>query len=503
MKYSRRTHIITLLLIFLISCQAKTPSANNSSKVSVPETVLTGALTQVSPTFFPPTPTPDPKNISPNNVEQLSLQSINLGSSIETRYSWDGKLLYISSTAGIYSLDTTSYKEIHQVSSIPRGTLSPNGKLILSGNGASVFSSIGDQKLYDLQAIPGVPEKSHLRAPIFSDNGSLVAQQYYAAGNWFAIWLLNDGKLINVFHGDDIEFSADSRLAAVLVHEPDQVYDEQDNAYRSIVRDHVFLYDLQTGKLVKDWMATRPIFLSDNSLAMEADGYVQILDSKTYRARHAFAGSFAAFSPDEQIVATISNDHINIFQVSDGKLLYQLDEKIYNIYKADLEFSADGQFLAATTVLWQGPDSQRHNLSLWRIENVKLIKSLLPKSLMFSPDGQTMLLGNQMLRISDGSLIAELPSVFIGRVDNLAFTPDGQQIIVQNYKDLYLYSVNEEKQLWLPQVANPEIYLPILQAASPAPDFEFDIAWNEIPAQIIHSPDGRYSGKDRTRSCNH
>jgi WD40 repeat protein len=94
-----------------------------------------------------------------------------------------------------------------------------------------------------------------------------------------------------------------------------------------------------------------------------------------------------------------------------------------------------------------------------------------------SPDYQAVLTGSQVLRISGGSLIADLDTYFIDSVANLAFTPDGGQIVVAtSYKDLYLYPVDGDP-LRPPQVADPQTYIPLLQAAvsHPYPDDQVEV----------------------------
>jgi len=435
MKLSLFTKATILLAILLAACQTGTPRVVSSPITSIPETSREGTLTQVSATPVFPTSTPEPEKVSP------VLRLINLGETIgSARYSTDGKWLYVSSTTGVYGYDTTSYRDIRQISSIPRGKLSPDGKIIVTWNGTSLYAVDTDQKHIELERLPGFA----LTDKFFSADSSLIAQHYYdGTGNWFAIWRTADGKLINTFKAQYMQISTDNHLVAVQQNVQEIAGQES--------KPHVFLYDLLTGKKLGDWHGERPTFLSDNSLVMEADGYVYIFDSQNHAMRHRFAGRFAVFSSDEQIVAILSNDFINLYSVTDGKLFRKL--------KVDLS----------------------------------RISKLSPSGFLFSPDDQQILVHNQVLRTSDGSLVAELPPAFISSVTNLAFTPDGQQIIVASYDNLYLYPVAGEA-IWIPEAGDPETYLPILKAASPRSIY--GLSFNDLPVEEIHSPDGKFLAKN-------
>jgi WD40 repeat protein len=96
-------------------------------------------------------------------------------------------------------------------------------------------------------------------------------------------------------------------------------------------------------------------------------------------------------------------------------------------------------------------------------------------------------MGSRVLRTSDESLVTDLETYFLGSITNLAFTPDGRQIIVATgYKHLYLYPV-ESTSLNSPQVADPKTYIPILAAAvsHPYPDDQIEVT----------SPDHRFMAR--------
>lgn len=470
---------IFLLATLLVACQAETPAA-----VNTPTIVASAPLAAKTVT-----PTPNFDKISP------ILRRINLGKSIDQprysrdgkwlRYSRDGKWLYVSSTTGIYAYDVaTSYQEIRQISSLPMGELSPDGKIIVTANGASLYDAESGQKLLDLEQLP----EFVLTSSVFSPDSALIAQHYNngeGSGNWFTVWRTADGKPVKTFEADFVKFSPDSHfLAAVL--------ERQDTPGGDLVT-HLILYDLQTSLQLGAWFGESPAFLSDNSLVMEtSDGSVRIYDPKTHALRHKFAGKFAVFSADEQTVATLFHDQINLYRVADGKLLRKFDAGLHTIDNAELAFNMDEQIIAGFTTDNVCCGGSISDLSIWRTKDGSLIKKLKPDRFLFSPDGQIILTGNQILRASDAVSVGELPAAFINSVNHLAFTPDGQQIIVGSYQDVYLYPV-AGKSIWLPKAGDSAKYLPILNAAS---HFVYGLPLDESKVEEIHSPNGKFLAKN-------
>src|SRR5687767_1150084 len=114
MRFSLFTKTTILLLIFLISCQAETPT-------NMPSPTATATITSS------PTSTPDPEIISPENASQLVGKFINMGTAYESPiYSPDGKWLYQASTVGTFAYDTVSYQDVHLLESSPLATPSPS-----------------------------------------------------------------------------------------------------------------------------------------------------------------------------------------------------------------------------------------------------------------------------------------------------------------------------------------------------------------------------------------
>jgi WD40 repeat protein len=456
MKFSLFIKTTTLLLIFLVSCQAGTHTTIPSPTATVTTTL------SPTPTL---TPTPDPEIISPENASQLVLKFMNMGTAIgEPTYSPDGKWLYQESTVGTYAFDTVSYQDVHLLASSPVATPSPS---------VGIFS--------ELELLPEYAVQPNAKEAIFSPDTSLIAGYFHS--EFTAVWRLADGKLINRFEGYPMEISADNRLITIGWRE----------SYETYTRYYIDLYDLQTGEQLGRWSVRQTFFLSDNRLAVESsDGYTRIFDPILRKVPHAFAGWYAAFSPDEQNIAVLYGNQIHIYQVSDGKLLRRFDSGLPSTDAANLLFSANGEILAGFTTEYYCCAGYSNRLFVWQVSDGRLLADLSrPETLGYSadppfslsPDGQMIVINSRVIQISNGSLIKDLKTYFINAVTNLAFTADGQKIIVlDTYGQVHLYPV-DDGMLSIPQDADRETYLPFLQPASgissedvidvPSPDGEF------------------------------
>jgi WD40 repeat protein len=383
------------------------------------------------------------------------MKSMSMGASFgNAAYSPDGEWLYVPTYTGMYAYDTTSYQNVHLVSGILAGAFSPSGKILMrEGN---LFLMEGMQQLPALELVPMGTNPYASSRTFFSPDESLIAHRSDLPGqdahNVIAVWRLRDGKLINTFEAGDGAISADNSLIAIGRAEQDGI---------------VYLYDLQTGEELGRWPGRWPVFLSDNSLAVGANGYTRILDPVHHKTRRGFAGMQAVFSPDEQAVALWDRQYINVYRVSDGTLLSRFELELTRIEDISMRFSPDGQMLAGYTGQRECCSGYSANLSLWRVSDGTLIKKLRPSgNFVFSPDSQTITVaGREVLRTSDGSLIADLQqSCETSSGPNLIFTPDGQQIIVDCYT-VYLYPVNGGSP-WVGQKVDRETYLPLLKDAS-------------------------------------
>ena len=124
-----------------------------------------------------------------------------------------------------------------------------------------------------------------------------------------------------------------------------------------------------------------------------------------------------AFSPDGSLLAAITNGVISIFQLSDGKLRYQV-----NGYS--LAFTADGKTMA---VAFGNYDNAR--ITLYNSSDAKILKDFASDggSLAFSPDGKLLAVGGSsllLLQTSDGKVLKSLENP--APYGPLVFSPDGK-----------------------------------------------------------------------------
>jgi hypothetical protein len=436
MKFPLFSRTVVVPLILLVACQTQTPPV-----IPAP-TVTATIIPSPSPS---PTATPDPEIISPENASQLVLKFMNMGTARSfPTFSSDGKWLYQKSTAGTYAFDTISYQDVHLLATTPTELLLPD---------AQTFSR--------LEALPGFMLHDQ---SIFSPDRSLIAG--YSRSDLTTVWGLADGKIINQFDGRPNEISPDNRLITIGWSE----------SYDTYTRYYVDLYDLQTGKQLGSWGSRRAFFLSDNRLVVESsDGYTRIFDPATRKVSHGFPGWYAAFSPDEQNVAVLHGNQIRVYQVSDGKLVRMFDSGLPSTDTATLLFNGDGEILAGLTTEYYCCAGLSSRLFLWQISDGHLLADLSRSETLgqwgkppisLSPDGQTIVIGTRVIRVSDGSLIKDLGQYFIDAVDNIAFTTDGQKVIVLDvYGKVHLYAVDSGMPS-VPQDADRETYLPLIQPAS-------------------------------------
>lgn len=448
------------LIILMTSCSSPTPSPQ-VNQTQVMEAAVSAALTQAIKTQMAPTPTPtpDPEVISLANANQLVLKLMSMGGmSGPVAYSPDGKWLYLPTNTGVYAYDTTSYKNVHLAFSSPGGTFSPNGTIFMRGN--DLFLTEGMQQLPALDLLPVGASPYDRSKTFFSPDESFFARYFsqpqtlngIETQRRIAVWRVRDGKLINTFEAGDMAISADNRLIAIGRVEHGQ--------------STVYLYDLQTGEKLGHWPGGHPAFLSDNSLVVGANGYTRILDPVHHKTRRGFGGTRAVFSPDERSVALWDRHYINVYQVADGRLISRFELELPRIEEIIMHFSPDGQVLAGYTLQRECCAGYSSNLSLWRVSDGNLIKKLRPSAeFVFSPDSQAIMVGaREVSRTSDGSLVADISQSCDTSYNNLAFTPDGQQVILDCYV-LYLYPVRGGSP-WTPEKVDRETYRSTLDAVS-------------------------------------
>ncbi len=141
---------------------------------------------------------------------------------------------------------------------------------------------------------------------------------------------------------------------------------------------------------------------------------------------HRGAVNSVDFSPNRNLLATGSNDHlVRLFRVSDGALLYTLEGHTRPV--TSLAFSPDGALLATT--------SRDGTVNLWRTSDGSLVTQLAESSkeiysLAFSPDGKRLAAGGIAAiwiwqKTPQGFSFADRMEYPQGFVNSLTFSPDG------------------------------------------------------------------------------
>jgi WD40 repeat protein len=289
-------------------------------------------------------------------------------------FSWDGKsLAAFSDTLRVWQMNADKPTEAKTAGLITgyRGAFSftsdSSGVMLAQLDGSVRQYGMPDGALQSSLNLPDLNSKGMA----FSPDRSMVAA---ISGNKAYVWRTSDGKQV-------AEMDGQRAMNGGLAFSPDSKYLAAPGQDKTIVV----------------WR------MSDQTIL----GTVTCPD----------AAWNVVFSPDGALLAAITSGVISIFQLSDGKLRYQV-----NGYS--LAFSADGKTLA---VAYGNYDSAR--ITLYNSADGKAIKEIDSDggSLAFSPDGKLLAVGGNsllLLQTSDGKLVKSLgnPAPF----GPLVFSPDGK-----------------------------------------------------------------------------
>jgi WD40 repeat protein len=194
---------------------------------------------------------------------------------------------------------------------------------------------------------------------------------------------------------------------------------------------------LRTFKGQQDWIFGLSFSPDDQLIASASeDGTVNIwrTDNGTlYRQlKHNGKAYDVSFSPNGQLVASVGEDNLlRLWEARTGKLLRTWNVQNNIFWAWSIDFSPDGQRLAATT---------RDGIKIWRVNDGQLQRTLqADKSdngatlrINFSPDGQTIAASSvdntvRIWRISDSQLVTTLKG-HENWVNDVRFSSDGQII---------------------------------------------------------------------------
>lgn len=406
-------------------------------------------------------------------------------------FSPDSLLLAVTFAKGGVQLwqatDGTILQTLERSTGIAGGSpvFSPDGLFLATGSGDRAIRlwRVSDGKLIrtvrgSIDIRSGYTHGEENRSTIaFSPDGKLMATtDIFNENVW--IWQTSDGSLLRKLKGNCVAFSGDGKLFAAgegyYFRSPASVgvwrvsnwslqytLDEQEHPVgllkfspdSRILMTNNRLWDMTKGQLIKDLQISDRDefsaleFSSDNEMiaSISNDGRIQVwqisnLENSTALFGYMNMAHRVAISPDGTLLATGDDWSIQLWRVSDGALLLNID---HGTGIDELEFSPDGKILASGNLL--------DGLRLWDVKSGALIKLLKTddnldsiEGLAFSPDGAFLAVswlsrGVQIWKVSSGQLINTLDSTY---AEKLAFSPDGKVLAVSGYQTIQIWQLS-------------------------------------------------------------
>jgi len=213
----------------------------------------------------------------------------------------------------------------------------------------------------------------------FSSNGLLLVSNG-ERGKAIQLWDVTKGELLSSIKADDTTYFGDVAISPDGQFVASIVYSQIDKSIG------VGLWNSKTGEAL--WK--KPIITNSPEFPSQSDFEQISVVSNVSSLEFSPNGQFIASSAQKNFGST--NRLIQLWDVATGEKRFGLRSNIESLQ--DLSFSPDSQVLASSGFNLDDPYNYKGMIQLWNLNTGQLLHTvkdkLLPKSMVFSPDGQTL-----------------------------------------------------------------------------------------------------------------
>jgi WD40 repeat protein len=438
-----------LYFVFFLSACQLIPQSKQVTPTIVPSSIrviktasATSTATLLVQSHSTPTTEIIAQSISPQNATELVLlKTLGKGKiSGKPVYSPDGKFLAVPSSKGIYLYHAPTLELFRLISFEPYVPTNPeqlgftaDGRLLFSiGRKVSFtqdgsFKEIENESLLAWDVLGGhlvwwvpITVSQSISDLAVAPDGLWVAVSDY--GDQVTLVKAQDSSVISNLEGNQVEFSPIDPLLVT-------------SSSSSPSTGKIRLYNLEDGKLQKQWEGQSASFSPDGNLVIEKDGSVRLIELSDYTALSAFSGRVPVISPDASSLTLFNTGLVKLYNLKSGALLQTFEGNYADV--SHLQIAPDGQTIVgdmlqcpvencvypeATTVLWRVSDgkllytAKGNDYSPWATYPLDASNLILaqPGALLF-------------INPEDGDILQTVDN-YTTRVTGLAFSPNGKTL---------------------------------------------------------------------------
>ena len=423
-----------------------TPTAS-STATAVPTQPPTTVPTPITPASIPPAiwttigtlMPPVQAILSPENITHIQeVGRWGKGKVLDAKYSPDGTELAVATALGVYVYDAETAVQLSFIPveniQLASMAISPDWQWVAMGIEPD---QIEIRQLSDGRLLNTFTAPSGVQALAFTADGQHLLAPY-------AAWRMSDGVPIpsnyampmsaNGYEAEMSTLSADGKIAALY----------QDHAYEMAeltVGDNVNVSTTGVSILndFYDYWPNAAISPYGQLLAIGADHRVemyQVSDGALLFTINNPVPSLVdglEFTPDGQTLVIIGNEELSLWRVSDGSFLSRIPDA-----SGDITFSADGKRLAAwsdTLTQWEMPSGTRLNQLKQHAGRVNDL-DFTSTSFHLAIASNHLYLRNMV----DGGLLTSFPE----KTHGVVFTPDDQMLLSASFHDLIIRNMIED-----------------------------------------------------------